>query len=197
MVKRWWTYQRERFPVLAHGVLIAAFSLAAVGYTALVLGRREFPAEAAVVAFAGSFLFFVQLRIADEFKDFDEDTRYRPQRPVPRGLVSLRELGVLAGLAALAQLALAVWLKPVLVVPLVGAWAYLALMTVEFFAPAVGVSAGAPSVRVITRSARSASGGRVNVTRATVPSSCACAEAGGLGALPSDDVRAAAEGDPA
>ena len=53
-----------------------------------------------VVAFVTCFLFFLQLRIADEFKDFEEDTRYRPYRPVPRGLVTLRELGWIGGGAA-------------------------------------------------------------------------------------------------
>ena len=41
------------------------------------------------MAVVTSFLSFLQLRIADEFKDFDEDSRYRPYRPVPRGLVTL------------------------------------------------------------------------------------------------------------
>src|SRR5947207_1399464 len=99
MVKRWWTYQRERFPVLVHGALIAAFSLSIVGYTVLVLGWSVLPIAAAAVAFVCSFLFFLQLRIADEYKDFDEDSRYRPDRPVPRRVVSFRELGALAALA--------------------------------------------------------------------------------------------------
>jgi 4-hydroxybenzoate polyprenyltransferase len=136
MVRRWWAYQRERFPVRAHGVLIAAFSLSAVGYASLLQGRPELPVPAAVVAFVSSFLFFLQLRVADEFKDFEEDCRYRPDRPVPRGLVSLKELGLVAALAAIVQLALAVWLDPRLLLPLMAAWAYLGLMTVEFFAPA-------------------------------------------------------------
>jgi len=37
-VKRWWAYQRERFPVVAHGVLIAAFSISAVAYTGILRG---------------------------------------------------------------------------------------------------------------------------------------------------------------
>jgi 4-hydroxybenzoate polyprenyltransferase len=73
------------------------------------------------------------LRIADEFKDFEEDSRYRPYRPVPRGLVSLRELGVLGLLAALLQLGLALYLQPSLLLLLALVWTYLALMSKEFF----------------------------------------------------------------
>ena len=93
MLKRWWVYQRERFPLLGHGPLIAAFSFSALSFSTMLRGERQWPSPAAfLVAFATCFLFFLQLRLADEFKDFEEDSRYRPYRPVPRGLVTLREL---------------------------------------------------------------------------------------------------------
>src|SRR5438874_1648179 len=134
MANRWWVYQRERFPILAHGPLIAAFSLSAVSYSACLRGGDAWPTGlAAGTAFVSCFLFFLQLRIADEFKDFDEDARYRPYRPVPRGLVRLRELAAVAVLAAAVQLALAVLLDFGLLALLGVVWAYLALMSKEFF----------------------------------------------------------------
>ncbi|MFN0085424.1 MAG: UbiA family prenyltransferase [Blastocatellia bacterium] len=134
-VDKWWTYQRERFPIFAHAPLIAAFSFSAVSYSFLLRGERGLPrAGAVIVAFVTSFLFFLQLRIADEFKDFEEDSRYRPYRPVPRGLVSLRELGVIGVAGAAIQLALALRMAPGLIVVLLLTWTYLALMSCEFFA---------------------------------------------------------------
>jgi 4-hydroxybenzoate polyprenyltransferase len=131
---RWWTYQSERFPILAHGVLIAAFSSSAVCFSSLLRDQATPPALfTLVVAFGTAFLFFLQLRIADEFKDFEEDSRYRPYRAVPRGLVSLRELGVLGVAAALVQLLLCLALDPSLFWLLACAWTYLALMSKEFF----------------------------------------------------------------
>jgi hypothetical protein len=132
-VKRWWIYQRERFPLVAHGILIAAFSSSAVGYSSL-LRDSGLPARSSLlVAFASSFLFFLQLRILDEFKDYEEDAQYRPYRPVPRGLVTLRELGRIGLVAAGIQAVLAVSLDRRLV-PLLGfTWAYLLLMSREFF----------------------------------------------------------------
>lgn len=135
-LQRFWVYQRERFPLLAHGVLIAGFSLSTVGYTAVRLRLAVLPAAAAVVAFVLCFLFFLQLRIADEYKDFEVDARYRPERPVPRGLVTLRELGALAVMAGLVQLGLSLWLEPRVAVVLLIVWSYYLLMTVEFFVPA-------------------------------------------------------------
>ncbi len=131
---RWWTYQSERFPILAHGVLILAFSSSAVCFSSLLRGRVELPPILVVmVAFGTAFLFFLQLRIADEFKDFEEDSRYRPYRAVPRGLVSLRELGVLGVIAAVIQLLLGLALDPSIVLLLAVAWFYLAMMSKELF----------------------------------------------------------------
>jgi 4-hydroxybenzoate polyprenyltransferase len=132
---RWWVYQRERFPVFAHGPLVLAFSSSAVCFSAMLRGRDRFPDwPSFAVAFVTCLVFFFELRIADEFKDFEEDSRYRPYRPVPRGLVQLRELGWVWVGAGLLQLALALWLAPWLVLVLLLAWTYLALMSVEFCA---------------------------------------------------------------
>ena len=132
-LSRLWAYQRERFPLAAHSPLIAAFSLSAITFSAWLRGGRP-SAHGALVAFASALVFFLQLRIADEFKDADEDARYRAYRPVPRGLVSLGELAAVGVAGALLQLGLALWLSPALVPLLVLVWGYLALMTREFFA---------------------------------------------------------------
>jgi hypothetical protein len=131
---RWWIYQQERFPILAHGPVVAAFSFSGVCYSLLLRGSPGAPPLRGVLtAFFTSLLFFLQLRIADEFKDFDEDSRYRPYRAVPRGLVRLGELGVVGVCAGLVQLALAFWLRPSMVWLLLPVWLYLALMCREFF----------------------------------------------------------------
>ncbi|MEM7681243.1 MAG: UbiA family prenyltransferase [Planctomycetota bacterium] len=133
MPNRWWTYQAERFPLHAHGPLIAAFSFCAVSYSSASRGEGA-PHYASVgVAFVTSLIFFLQLRIADEFKDAHEDAQHRPYRPVPRGLVSLRALGVVFAIGAVVQLGLALWLDPRLTPLLLVTWAYLALMSKEFF----------------------------------------------------------------
>jgi 4-hydroxybenzoate polyprenyltransferase len=133
-LRRFWTYQRERFPILAHGPLILAFSLCAVCFSSLLRGAERFPAwPVLAVAFLSSFFSFLHLRLADEFKDFEEDSRYRPYRAVPRGVVTLSELGVLWVLTGILQLALAlslsIWLVPLLLL----IWVYVGLMSREFF----------------------------------------------------------------
>lgn len=131
---RWWIYQRERFPLTGHTPVIAAFSLAAVGYSTLERGSSTLPgARPMVVAFTCSFLFFLQLRLADEVKDFEEDRVYRPYRPVPRGLVTLRELAFVWIGSILLQLLSALWLRARLLPWLVAVWIYQLLMSREFF----------------------------------------------------------------
>ncbi len=130
---RWWTYQKERFPIFQHGLLVMAFSSSAVAFSSLLCDIVP-SWEAFLVAFITVFLFFLQLRIADEFKDAEEDAKYRPYRAVPRGLVRLRELGYVFVIAALIQLGLTLWLDSRLLVLLLITWGYLALMSVEFFA---------------------------------------------------------------
>jgi 4-hydroxybenzoate polyprenyltransferase len=131
---RFWVYQAERFPIFGHGLLIAAFSFSAICFSVLLRGQVTWPRlDTVLVGFLSAFLFFLQLRLADEFKDFEEDSRYRPYRPVPRGLVTLRELGWVGLLTALVQLGLALWLEPGLALLLVGVWLYMGLMSQEFF----------------------------------------------------------------
>lgn len=134
-MNRWVVYQRERFPLAGHAPLVAAFSASAVCFSSLVRGHIAVPRlSALVVAFLTSLLFFLQLRIADEFKDYEDDARFRPYRPVPRGLVTLRELAWIGVAAAVVQLVLALWLQPSMISLLMLAWLYLVLMTREFFA---------------------------------------------------------------
>ncbi len=132
-MNRWWIYQKERFPLLAHGPLIAAFSACAVSFSALLRDAAVPGWQMYLTAFGVCLLMFLQLRIADEFKDAADDARWRPYRPVPRGLVTLKELRVLFILAAIAQTALVIELDFRLMIVLGIAWSYLALMSVEFF----------------------------------------------------------------
>lgn len=130
---RWWIYQKERFPLAAHGPLIAAFSACAVSFSSLLRHAPQPGFQMYGVAFGVCLLMFLQLRIADEFKDFEDDSRWRPYRPVPRGLVKLSELRVVFIIAAAIQLGLVLWLDARLLWVLGIAWTYLALMSVEFF----------------------------------------------------------------
>ena len=131
---RWNSYFAERFPPLQHGVLIAAFSFGVIAYTVrLAPAPSHLAWQGLLVAFVTAFLLILQLRILDEFKDYDEDRQYRPYRPVPRGLVSLAGLRRLWFIAAAIQVAGALLLDAHLLLGLLAIWVYSGLMGVEFF----------------------------------------------------------------
>ncbi len=136
MTNRLWIYQQERFPVFLHAPLVIVFCLSVLLFSALQQQDAAIPAIGQLVgAVISTLILFFQLRVADEFKDFEIDARYRPHRAVPRGLVSLRELATLAYIGAAIQFGIAIYLDVGLVPILTGTWIYMALMTREFFAP--------------------------------------------------------------
>lgn len=132
---RLWTYQAERFPLKKTVPLLAVFSAASIAVSATLAGRPLPGPGAFLTGFILAITIFFQMRVCDEHKDLEDDRRYRPERPIPRGLVSLwlvTAVGVLS--AVIAALAAWAWHPPLLwLLGLV--WLWLALMTAEFFAP--------------------------------------------------------------
>ena len=127
-----WIYQKERFPLVKTAPLLAVFSAASISVSS-VLAERPLPAWGAYfVGFNVAMLLFFQMRVCDEYKDLDDDKRYRPNRPIPRGLVSLKSILAL-GLVSLPLTVLAIlfWHPPVLWI-LVAVWFWLFAMTFEF-----------------------------------------------------------------
>ncbi len=133
-------YQAERFPLAGYVPLIAAFTFASAAYSRLarraagMAGAEGFiPWPRYVVGALTSLAFFFALRVLDEHKDAATDARYRPELPVPRGLVSLAELRWIGGAWLALVLVANALIAPILLVPcaLAAGWAY--LMTREFF----------------------------------------------------------------
>jgi hypothetical protein len=129
-LKKWNIYQRERFPILPYSFLISTLIFA----VSALNGNFDFVSM--VKAFVVALLMFFLLRVADEFKDYEDDCKYRPYRAVPRGLVSLKSLGILGTIALLIQLVILysgagdTALYAFFLV--LGYWG---LMSVEFFVP--------------------------------------------------------------
>lgn len=136
LAARLWIYQAERFPLFRTALLCAIFAAASVSVSAHLAGRAPPSAPVYLAAFAVTLAFFFQLRVLDEIKDTEEDALYRPERPVPRGLVTLRTVVRLGLVSAALALGAAGLVHPGLLLLLLLAWGWMALMTAEFFAPA-------------------------------------------------------------
>jgi hypothetical protein len=135
LIARLREYQAERFPVAAYLPLVAVATFAALAFSRASRGEIGFPRLEFGVGTFTLLVFFFLLRVLDEHKDAAVDARYRPELPVPRGLVTLPELRSVAATVVVAGAVLNALIAPVLLIPalVVGAWA--ALMGREFFAP--------------------------------------------------------------
>jgi hypothetical protein len=131
---RLWQYQKERFPLFAHGILIASFTFSALAFSHICrqdtspMALRDF-----LRAFANTFCLFLLLRISDEFKDKDYDKEKRPHLPVPRGLVSLLELRIVGILVLLDLTIFNLVFAPRHLLIYLFVLCYLGLMFREFF----------------------------------------------------------------
>lgn len=127
-----WLYQAERFPLKKTVPLLAVFSAASINVSAFLSGRALPGTAAYAVGFALAFILFFQMRAADEWKDRDIDAAYRPERPIPRGVIQLDQVIAIAlGLAPLAVL-IAMNHRIELLWLLGGCWVWFAAMTYEF-----------------------------------------------------------------
>ena len=145
-LKKWYTYQKERFPLLTYGlycfcIVFGTFCFcsyyAKTNYEIAVF-NSNFGITAnnyylLIPMFIVGFLQFLMVRILDEFKDYEEDCKFRPYRPVPRGLVSLKELRNLFIICAVLQITITVLINPGSLLFLGFVWAFLAIMTSGFF----------------------------------------------------------------
>ena len=122
-LSKWNTYQKERFPLAVYGLLIATLTLSA----GAVVGNYEHTLAGFIMAIG----IFMLLRIADEFKDYEDDCNFRSYRAVPRGLISLNELFKLGIFIIFIELSLAFLTGTLLLLLLIGVYWF--LMSKEFF----------------------------------------------------------------
>lgn len=134
LAERLWIYQRERFPLVAYATMVIVFTASAAYYSRFARGAPGFiPWDRFLVGALTALTFFAWLRILDEHKDAEIDRRYRPELPVPRGLVTRAELRRVGGAALGVVLALNLAVAPQLLGAIALIAAYAALMTREFF----------------------------------------------------------------
>ena len=151
-LKKWYTYQKERFPVLKYGIYIFAIVFAAFFYNVYIgpavqifIFKATFNNTVnpylfevnytkLIPMFCVAFLQFFMVRIIDEFKDYEEDCKYRPYRPVPRGLIKLNELKIVFIICVMIQLFITLFYSKFSGIIYLGfLWTFFAIMSKSFF----------------------------------------------------------------
>ena len=102
-MRRFWIFQNERIPL----IVMAAIALSVTA--AVARANNHFQWYRVIIASLMVVLYFLQIRLADEPKDFEHDNEFYPNRPVQRGVITLKELsrlknGVVASFLVLAVL---------------------------------------------------------------------------------------------
>lgn len=83
-VKNIFAYLKQRFPVASYLIICSGFAWSGWG-----ISQAPWSWTAFLSALGSLLLFFMTLRAMDEVKDFDKDKVANPDRPLPRGLISL------------------------------------------------------------------------------------------------------------
>jgi 4-hydroxybenzoate polyprenyltransferase len=134
LLKRFYLYQKERFPIAGYAVLVGAFSFSAISYSRICRGEAGFVDwKTFFVGIFTTISLFLLVRIFDEFKDAEDDAKYRKDLPVPRGLISLRELGMIGIALVVLQVAVNLFFFPKMLIIYFVIIGYLLLMGKEFF----------------------------------------------------------------
>lgn len=114
--------------------MISVFTFSAAAYSRVARGVPGFiPWPTFAVGCYTSLVFFFWLRVLDEHKDAATDAAFRPELPVPRGLIGLGELRATALVLLALALVLNAWRDPRLLWPCLAVAVWAALMTREFF----------------------------------------------------------------
>lgn len=98
----WIIFLKERVPLITYGFLSVGLALS--GF--VLAGGTDY--MELIIPFIGLLLFFVVLRLMDEYKDYDKDKVAHPGRPLPRGVVSTDHVrrAIYTGLVLMGSVAL-------------------------------------------------------------------------------------------
>ncbi len=96
-MKKWIIFFKERTPLLSYIIICLGPSLSAYFI------NNKSSVNIIFLTFFGFFLFFIVLRMMDEFKDYEKDLVAHSNRPLPRGLINLLtfEKAILVGVSCL------------------------------------------------------------------------------------------------
>lgn len=135
-IKRFYIYQKERFPFIGHGIMIASFTFSVIAYSRMCRGlTNQISWDSYLIAAFTTVSLFFLVRIFDEFKDKEEDAKFRSHLPVPRGLISFKELTYIGIVTAILQITINIIFNPIIFILYFVVIGFLLLMGKEFFVP--------------------------------------------------------------
>lgn len=133
--RRLLAYLRERFPLVGNVLLIVSY-YSSNQFLARALNRPGEPMyydRGSILGAITVLCIFFHLRVFDEHKDYEEDLQHYPDRVLQSGLITLRDLKILGGMAIATELVLSAIWSPAALVSVLTALLFSVLMLKEFF----------------------------------------------------------------
>lgn len=128
LVIRLYQYQWERFPV----VVVLLTSIVVLGSSLAIVDARVSLWQL-IVGFVTLVLFPFHMRLFDELKDSEHDKKHYPNRPIPRGLISLQEVKRVLLFVIAGEILINLWWGLTAFFALLVALIYSGLAAKEFF----------------------------------------------------------------
>ncbi len=96
-LNKWFQFIKERFNPLSYSIMIIVFFGAHysvyLGLAGQQFGKINIQPPATLTPLVlAVFIFFLKLRLFDEVKDFEDDVKNYPKRPLPRGLLRRNDI---------------------------------------------------------------------------------------------------------
>jgi 4-hydroxybenzoate polyprenyltransferase len=131
--QKWGGFIRERFPLSNHILLIIFYCSANAVVAYASVNTRPVLSMDGILGAVMILCVFLHLRIFDEIKDFEKDRTAHPERPLPRGLISVWEAERVAVAVILAEIGFGIYVGPPAFLAACCVIVYSLLMYKEFF----------------------------------------------------------------
>lgn len=105
---RWSVFIKERFNPITNTPVILAYFASNVLFLFICYGKSVawFPLFS---GFLLVWLIFFHMRLFDDIKDYETDRLYNKERPLPRGLITIKEYGAVTLICIILEIVIALW----------------------------------------------------------------------------------------
>ena len=132
LLSAWLIFIKERFAPIEH-LLMVCFLVLGNSTIACLLTGQPWEEQKFAVSFLVALMFFFRLRCFDEIKDYDVDVKVNPERPLARGLLTIRQVKIMFLSLTVIELGVTAWIGVDALLVHSVAIVYSYLMYKEFF----------------------------------------------------------------
>lgn len=132
--RRWHIFIKERFSPIEHIILIIFFFFANSFIAALSINQLNWQlTKDQILGFFVILYVFFHMRVFDEIKDYKNDLKVNPQRPLARGVISVKEAKIVGFFLVFLEILISFFISLEVFVSSILVCVYTLIMYKEFF----------------------------------------------------------------